>query len=234
MAVAFDAATVIAQTTGELTTTHTPAGTPKGAIVWVVQDAGASDEVTGATYGGSAMTEMTGSPFLSNEVTPRAVYGYFKGSSLASGAQTVTISVNGTASPKFAVVETLTATGNTEIVDTDATIDASVTNPAVTLSLGGVACYCSLAFWAAASGVGGITPFANWTGTTEQDFGARTGGAYRYDIIGTTDVTAGITHSGQATMIAVAVKDTSTASAGVSLVGGKLTHSHLLGGSLFR
>ena len=53
MAATYDAETVIGNGTSTISSTHTPSGTPKGAIVLITQDVGATDEVTGVTYGGS-------------------------------------------------------------------------------------------------------------------------------------------------------------------------------------
>lgn len=214
MAVAFDARTNIAQTTSTLTTTHTPVGTPRGAIVYVVQTGGNTDEVTGATYGGVAMTQLSGSPALTAGPPTRAVYAFFLGASIPAGAQTVTVNVNATGSNKFATVATVTAAGDTSVSDIGI-INPGGTDPTVLLEIGGVAAWCSLAFWNDANGVAGTTPFTNWTDSNEQDFGADSGGFYRYNTVDTVDVTAGYTSSSASTAIAVAIREGVAAGGGV-------------------
>src|SRR3990167_4544585 len=116
MTVAYDATSATtAAGTGALTWSHTPAGTPKGILVFIAQDAsGGADQVTGVTYGGSAMTEVTGSPVLHSSGEPGAAYAYFLGSSVPTGVHQVVVSVSGAASKRGAAIS-LTAIGNTQI-----------------------------------------------------------------------------------------------------------------------
>lgn len=210
MAVAFDAFfNQIDPDTVALSWTHTPVGTPAAVIVFVSQAVGATDEVTGVTYGALSLTEMSGSPVLHTTGEPGAVYAYFAGSSIPTGAQTVTVSVNGTASSKSGCSITLTASSDCEIVDVDATVNSdSQADPSVTLSLAGRTCFCALGFYSGANAVGGSTPFTDWTDGFTEDFGSFTGGFYTYNTIGTTDVTAGWTQvADDAAMIAVAVSE---------------------------
>lgn len=213
MAVAFDAVSAATQGTGNLSWTHTPVGTPKGAKVYIRHLGVGVDEVTGVTYGGVAMTEVTGSPIIKVSGEYSNVYAYFLGAGLPAGAQTVVVSVDATATLKDAMAITVTAGGDTELQDVDATINIDeVTNPSVTLSLGGKTCFASIGFVSGQGTVGGITPFTNWTSRSEVDLGAQTSGVYTYDIIGTTDVTAGWTQtSDDAVAIAVAITESAAA-----------------------
>jgi hypothetical protein len=210
MAVVFDAFSSIAEATGTLTWTHTTSASPKAAIVLVVQNSGA-DGVTTVTYGGTSMTEVTGSPNLKTSGEPGGVHVFFLGASVPTGNQTVTVNVSG-AVARVAGAITLTANADTEVVDTDATINSdAVANPSATLSLGGKTCFACIAFHSGRQAVGNITPTTNWTSRFENDFGAQLAGIYTYDTIGTTDVAAGWTQtSDDATAISLAVSEGST------------------------
>src|SRR5688572_13669586 len=117
MAIAFDAASNVAAGNGTLSWTHTPVGTPKGVLV-LIASASLTDQVAAATYGGTAMTELADSPLLQTVGDEGgSVYGYFLGSSVPTGAQTVEVTVTGAAS-KRAVAVTVTAAGDTAVEDT--------------------------------------------------------------------------------------------------------------------
>lgn len=189
MAIAFDAADVSAVGTTDRTWTHTPSGTPRGAVVFVVQDIGATDEVTGVTYGGTSMTEVSGSPILvSAEAETGAVYAYFLGSSVPTGAQTVTVSVNGTASSKVAASITVTASTDTTVVDTS-TINTTVADPAITVSGGASTCFCAAAIFSGANAVANITDAAGQTRIDSDDFGSACSAIARKDTPASGDTT---------------------------------------------
>lgn len=208
MTVAYDAVSNATEGTGNLSWTHTPVGTPAGVIVFVTQIAG-GDEVTGVTYGGVAMTEVTGSPNLKATGEPGAVYGYFLGSSIPTGAQTVTVTVDATGTNKAAVAITITAAANTTVQDTDVSINSdAATNPSATLALGGNTCFCAEGFFSGINAVGNVTPFADWTSRYEFDFTSQIGGVYTYDTIAAVDVTMGWTQTSEdAIAIGVAVTE---------------------------
>jgi hypothetical protein len=128
MAVAFDAVSVwTAQGTGELSLTHTPTGTPRGAIAYMAHT-GTQDEVTGITYGGVAMTRV-GRAVRTNVVA----YAYFLGANIPTGAQSVVASVNATGSNKRLMAFTVTAATDTE-VNTSALAQVTAANPSVALT----------------------------------------------------------------------------------------------------
>lgn len=189
---------------GDQVWTHTESGQPEGVIVQVIQAGGGTDEVTSVDYGGVSLTEVSGSPLSGGA---GAVYCYFKGDSLPSGNQTVTVTCT-TGSIKVGTCTTLNASGNTAVNDSDGTINsASLANPSVTLSLGGIASFCQIAFVSGQDDPASITPLSGWTSEQEADFGTQTGGLYTYDTVGTADVTAGWTQTADnAYAIAVAVK----------------------------
>lgn len=211
MAVAYDASSSSSQTVSNVNAswTHTPTGTPRGALVLVYSTQGA-DMVTGVTYGGVAMTEISGSPNVKAASESMSVYAYFLGSGIPTGAQTVQVSVNGDGFSAYrASAFTVTANGNTEVVDSDGTINSdSVANPSVTLSLTGRTCWCAIGFMSGQGAVTGVTELSNWTATNENDFGALVGGAYRYNTVSTADVTAGWTQTADdAAAVAVAIAE---------------------------
>lgn len=205
---AYDAVSNVAAGTANLSWTHTPVGTPRAVIVFVVQNAAGTDEVSSVTYGGTSMTEVSGSPNLHATGETGVVYAYFLGSGIPSGAQTVDVNVSGAAS-KRAVAYTLTANADTEIVDSDGTITSnSQSNPSATLSLSSRTSWGGIAFHSGQNAVSGTTPLGSWTGDLEHDFGPQVAGWYRFNTIGTSDVTAGWTQTAEdAVMIGVAVSE---------------------------
>lgn len=205
MAVAFDAST-----SGSITTTasvsHTPVGTPRGVKVSVVID-DKNNTVSGITYGGVAMVQVAGSPSDEWVTNNTSVIVYFLGSGIPTGTQNATVTVSAGTAIKRVTVETWTAARDTAIQDTTVIL-ATTANPSGTLSLGGVACGCSIAFYSGINIVTGITPLTNWTARDEHDFGANTAGSYTYDTIGTTDVTMGYTAANDhVNCIGVAIKE---------------------------
>jgi hypothetical protein len=193
-----------------LTWEHTPSGTPKGVLVLITQGLNSDDQISGVTYGGDAMTEMSGSPnrLISGELG--VTYAYFRGSSVKTGAQNVVITETNT-SPKDAICVTFTASGDTEVVDSDASINSnSITDPRATLSLGGGDCFCAIAFFSGAASL--RTALTNWTIRHEKDRGSQVRGLHTYDVIGSTDVSAGWDQTDEdACAMAVAIKDSGAA-----------------------
>lgn len=113
MAADFDATSVATPGTSTLSWTHTPAGTPAGVVVLIVQTGG-GDHVTGVTYGGVAMGRVARASDTADELGE--VYAYFiDGDSIAAGAQTVVVSVDDS-TEKAAVAATVTSdTGNAAV-----------------------------------------------------------------------------------------------------------------------
>ena len=131
-AVAFDACTESAEftTTSPATFNHTPVGTPRGVWVFIGQgDAYSVDAVTAVTYGGTSMTRVNTAVDTAGE--PSRAYGYFLGSSVSTGTQTVSITHNGNNSGKIAYACTVTASADTEVkasgIDQESQADPSVT-----------------------------------------------------------------------------------------------------------
>lgn len=205
--ITFDTFSSVAAGTSTLSWTHTPSGDGliQGVVVFVVSNSGA-DGVTGATYGGTAMTEVSGSPNLHASGEPGSVYAYFLGSGLGSGAKVINVNV-GNAISKRAGAYGVNAHGDTMIVDADATINSdSQANPSVTLSTGGKLCFAAIGFHSGQNAPGSTTPLTNWTSNLENDFGNQVGGWYRFNSFLSADVTAGWTQTADdATMIGVLI-----------------------------
>lgn len=208
MAIAFDAASNVAAGTGNLSWTHTPVGTPRGVLVYVVQNTGASSQVSSVTYGGVSLSQVSGSPNVHGTGEPGVVSAWFLGSGVPTGARTVAVTVSGTAS-KRAVCFTVTAADDTSVQATNVSINSdSVANPSSTLLLGGVPCWVSEGFHSGQNAVSGITELSGWTAYLEHDFGNQTAGWYRYNTVGSSDVTVGWTQTADdAVCIAVALRE---------------------------
>lgn len=196
MAVAFDAFTANANQTGDHNFTHTPVGTPKAVIVWVVEQTTTADHIAGITYGGVSMTEVSGSPNILSSGETGAVYCYFLGSSIPTGAQSVSVDTTATSNYITYCVTLTAATSATQVKDSDGTINStSQANPSVTLSLGGLTSFAALALHSGQQAVTGITPLTSWTSRSETDRGAQQAACYTFNTIGTSDVTAGWTQT---------------------------------------
>lgn len=209
MAVAYDNfGTTTAGTTTRTISAFTPVGTPRGAIVFIIQS-NQTDEISGVTYGGVAMTEVTGSPNAKATGQVGTVYAYFLGASIPPGAQDIVCTASGTTGTKQPFVYSLTADADTELVDQDATINTdSAENPSITLSHGGRTCFDALSFISGQLAVSGVDVLAGWSVQNETDGGPFVYGCYKHDTPGTSDVSAGLTQTAEdALVIAVAVSE---------------------------
>ena len=154
------------------------------------------------------MSAVSSSPMFGSGGEPATIYGFFLGSGIPTGAQTVSVDVNSVVATKRASCFTLTASANTEVVSV-ATINTDpVANPSTTVSLGGRTCFVAAGIGSGHGTVADITPLTDWTSRVEPDFGSRMGAVYSYDIIGSSDVTAGWTQASEdAYMLAVAISE---------------------------
>jgi len=166
------------------------------------------------------MTEVTGSPNLKAAAEAMAVYAYFLGSSIPTGAQTVAVTVSGSAT-KRAFSLSVTSSGDTEIVDVDATLNSnSVTNPSATLSLGGVASFAAIGFMSGQDATSSCVTLANWSNRYYSDFGTQVGGCDSYSIVDTADVTIGHTQAAEDYVaIGVAVAEVAAGTAIKTVLG---------------
>lgn len=196
--VAFDALT--SQTgTGDFSFTHTPVGTPRGVLIAAVQDLGASNEALSPPRYGSMtvpwvhIAQGTGNnPTLSTSSSEdSAVYLWFLGAAIPTGAQTVKLNFNATGSTKRIYVMTLTADDDIEIVSAlPYDQDASGGVNALSFASGSRTSFMVTALHHAVNAVGDITQPAGWTARNEHDFGAAVAGIYTKDTNASGTVTA--------------------------------------------
>lgn len=204
--------------TGNLSWTHTPSGTPRGATLIVVQFGGGTDEVSTVTYGGTAMSEVTNSPNCKATGETACVHAFHLGASVPTGAQTVSVTVTG-ASTKRAMLCTVTAGGDTSVDATQIISSDGVANPSASIATtAGVTTFVYAALFSGESAVANIAKGADYTelledaplGASASAFQRRTtnatGGAVTYNwVIAATD---------DAVAIGVAVRE-GVAAAGV-------------------
>jgi hypothetical protein len=216
MAIAFDAFSASGAAPGvDPSWTHTPVGTPRGAVVYVISPI--SDPVVGVTYGGTAMTNVANvDNTVGGEWGGYRITGFFLGVSVPTGAQTVAVDAG--ALDVFAYAYTVTAAANTEFITSASTESLSVSDVAATLSLTGRTCFCSEMFASGEDDPASTAPLTSWTSRNEADFGTFLAGSYSFDTIGSTDVTSGLTQSSDdILMLATAISEV-VAGAGVSIV----------------
>jgi hypothetical protein len=129
MAVAHDAFSNSTAGTGNLSWTHTPTGTPRGVLVLVDQTLSATDQVSGVTYGGETMTRVTTTSATGPDCRS---YAYFLGENIPTGAQTVDVTVSGSATKQGGCV-TQTASDDCEVDAFNQLGAAGQTNPTVSV-----------------------------------------------------------------------------------------------------
>lgn len=185
-----------------------PSGTPKGVIVVIAKATGLVDSVNGVTYGGVAMTRVAMAFKTSGE--GGRIWVYFLGASIPTGDQTVSIDTDGLGAELAAFVITVTAgtaqtavNGFNEFINSD-----SQENPSGTQTLNSISSFVAEILFSGQNAIGGITPSTGWTNVGENDLGTATCGCYRYDTIGTSDVTVGWTQTAEdAIGISFAIKE---------------------------
>lgn len=167
MAIAFDAESNSA-VAADPTWTHTPSGTPAGAVVLVIQNGGVEETVT-ADWGGTAMTART--PIDgSGQAEPAWIYPFVLLSSVPTGAQTVTVNASG-ATNKLAFGYTVTAGAVVEVDDEDSFTSSSQDDPFVDLTATTTVLVMSALF----SGLGNSANLTAGTGFTKTFGGSLTG-----------------------------------------------------------
>lgn len=226
MAVALDAFNAGTNAIGNMSWTHTPVGTPRAVVVHVFNHTGGPAQVTSVTYGGVAMTEVTGSPLIKSTGEAMVVQSFFLGASILTGAQTVQVNQAST-SRNFGRSITYTAAADCEIVDIDATIsNDSVANPSATVGLLGRTSAVNIGFVSGHIATTSVTPLSGWTSQLEQTSNSRVDGVYTYDTISTADVTVGWTQTADdALAIAFAVSEVSAGSTANTAAGTTTTGS---------
>ncbi len=98
--------------------THTPVGTPRGVLVFVTSYGTSVDGVSSVTYGGTAMTAVSGGRAVDTAGEPGSCKTYFLGSSVPTGAQSVVVNRANDATVMYAVAITVTAANDTATAGT--------------------------------------------------------------------------------------------------------------------
>lgn len=208
MALALDSSGSPASQTTSFSFTHTPVGTVRAVIIGVIQDVGATDEITSVTYGGVTVSRVAAAFKATGETG--AAYVYHLGTGIPTGPQTVAVNVNGTASNKRVVVWALTAAKDTVVINSQTLSNDSLANPLATLLLNGQTSWGAILFFSGQDLVASLAPLANWTATLTQQWASnlRTGGGFRYNTIAAVDIAAGWTQTADdAIMVALAVTE---------------------------
>lgn len=217
MAVAFDAiSNHPTGAAGLLSWTHTPVGTPKGILVYVVGDEG-TDDCGAVTYGGVAMTQLSTSPVLLASGEICAVHAFYLGSGIPTGAQTVSVAHNGGTSYHHGDCISVTASNDTAIEDTKTISSTSLANPTVTLTIANNS-FMAIGLMSGQDAVGSITPSTGWTSRREVDWGRQCSGIYTKDTNVSTNTAAGWTQTANdALAIAVAIKEVASSPQSITL-----------------
>jgi hypothetical protein len=94
--------------------THTPVGTPKGVLVFTFVNANA-DDATSVTYGGTNLTAVSGGRAVDTAGEPGDCKAWFLGSSVPTGAQTITVNRTNNSNVMYAVGITITSSQNSDV-----------------------------------------------------------------------------------------------------------------------
>ena len=200
--IAFDAATEGTGTTA-LTWTHVPVGTPKGVFLFCMNNTNA-DVFSGATYGGTAMTQINNATDGTGE--PGFAEGYFLGASIPTGNQAVVCTVSTGSTAKHGVVITVTAASNTQLAGTGSgTVAVDTDDPSVTIT--GIA--------GASYGAAGMHSGQNTEGSTTAGTGMTIGPSNDYG----TQTTASERRTTQQASGNMAIQFITAASDDVAMVG---------------
>jgi len=115
MAVAHDAGSesAVSASTASFSWTHTPSGTPRSALVFVLSIQSTGDD-TGVTYGGTAMALVAGGEANDTATEQGTVRTYFL-DNVAAGAQTVEVTRVNDATQMMGIAATQTAAGATQV-----------------------------------------------------------------------------------------------------------------------
>lgn len=118
--IAFDAVSefITSLTASPRTWTHTPVGTPAGVLVYAMVDKDNTTFFTAASYGGVAMTLVSGGVAHDAAGEFSTTITFFLGSGIPTGPQTVSVTQATTAASKTFQAITVTAAADTEIVGT--------------------------------------------------------------------------------------------------------------------
>lgn len=186
MAVAFDAQSsknkLAADTADPQDFTHTPVGTPRGILTLAAHGSNNTDSIDGVTYGGVACTRVR----TDNDAAGEAgrTYAYWLGSSIPTGAQTVSWNLNANTGTRWLFVcVSVTASDDTEVIDHDG-ISGDAANPSVTLQYSSRTSLAVAILYSGAADATTFTENANCTSILEVDAG-------NFGFVGLRQTTAG-------------------------------------------
>lgn len=151
--------------------THTPVGTPRGIVVFIMNN-NDNDVISGCTYGGTSMTQIGNAADATGE--PGFTEAYFLGSSVPTGAQTVSCTVTAGTNSKHGVAMSFTANGDTQVTGTYCTVLDDIQSPSCTVT--GTS-ETLIAVAATHSGYNAVTDMTAGSGYTEvhdHDYGLQT------------------------------------------------------------
>jgi hypothetical protein len=173
MAISHDAVTLgtAYTTTGTQTTSHVANASAYAALVFVVQQSSVADQISGITYGGTAMTRLS---FETNGTESGAVYTYFL-DAVSGGTQNVAMTTTGTAEKQLMVATMLKTASPASVVPIIGTgTSTSATDPTWNITgLNTADTY--VAYEAIHSGLQAMTttPNASWTLVGSTDAGTQ-------------------------------------------------------------
>ena len=210
MAIAYDAESNAAgSSTGNFNWTHTPSGTPKGVVVFVGQNTRpGTDEVSSVTYGGEPMARFALASDTSSE--SGRMYGYFLGTGLPTGPQSIVVTVSGNTA-KTAAAVTMTASADTDIEDWGVA-EEDQGDPTITLSTAAET-YCAGGLHSGWGNVNSVAPGTDYVDIYEIDLG----GQAHFYLRRTSNASAGspvvdwIANSNDVAAVGVAVKESGEA-----------------------
>lgn len=137
MTVAHDAATESDEWTGTTpdTQTHTPVGTPRGALIFDFQ-VGNDTAITAAAYGALSLDAVPGGIAQDTASELGRIAAWFEGASIPTGAQSCTVTQSGgNGVTRRFYVATVTAATDTEVVDVEL-VQENAADPGVTIDTG--------------------------------------------------------------------------------------------------
>ena len=95
--------------------THTQTGTPQGVLIFVYTFNSVTALVTSVTYGGLALTAVSGGSATDTAGEPGRIDTYFLGTGLGTGNQTITVNRTNNATVMYATAATVLAKYDTEV-----------------------------------------------------------------------------------------------------------------------
>jgi hypothetical protein len=161
--------------------THTPVGTPRGVLVYVVSSLGSTTgtngEATSVTYGGVNCPAVSGGLAKDAATEIGVVQTFFLGSGIPTGAQTIVVNRNNNTMQCYAMAATVTAAADTVIAGTPVLLqdNGTFTQQNVDSGASQAVRYCGYYSGNAAP----LTAGANTTALVSIDFGAYVAGMGR-------------------------------------------------------